>query len=65
MNTTIESKNELLDKALVQCLRLFAQYGRKVRIQKMLAKPVSLDDRKVTKEALSFNDKGSSQECIG
>ncbi len=40
MNTTIDSNSEALDYALVQCLRLFAQLGRKIRNQKFLSEHI-------------------------
>ncbi len=34
MTPPIISNDDALDRALVQCLRLFAQHGRKIRNQK-------------------------------
>lgn len=42
MNTTIDSDSEALDYALVQCLRLFAQLGRKMRAPKLLSEHIPL-----------------------
>ena len=54
MNTTIDSNSEALDYALVQCLRLFAQLGRKIRNQKLLFEHIPLANREDTKDP---NDK--------
>lgn len=59
MNTTIDSNSEALDYALVQCLRLFAQLGRKIRNQKLLSEHISLANREDTKDS---NDKEPFQK---
>ena len=50
MTTSIDSSNDELDHALVQCLRLFAQHGRKIRIQKQPSDAIPLNTEKVMKE---------------
>jgi hypothetical protein len=48
--------NEALDRALIQCLRLFAQNGRKVRNKKPPADEISLAGVLVKKELESSNN---------
>ena len=59
MNTTIDSNSEALDYALVQCLRLFAQLGRKIRTQKLLSERILLVKMEDMKD---LNDKGPIQK---
>ena len=59
MNTTIDSNSEALDYALVQCLRLFAQLGRKIRTQKLLSEHIPLVKMEDTKD---LNDKEPIQK---
>lgn len=50
MNTVNRSGDQVLDHALIQCLRLFAKHGRKVRCQD-LPPPSAFDSTYVEKES--------------
>ena len=58
MNLTNVPKDEALDRALIQCLRLFAKHGRKIRCQEVLPEGKSSDSVKTEKEVKN----SSSQE---
>lgn len=46
MRTTNDSNNERLDRAIVQCLRLFAKHGRRIRYQKLIINKKDLNSKK-------------------
>jgi hypothetical protein len=57
MSTIEISKDEMLDHALVQCLRLFAQRGRAVRNQQL-----SSDEHAMENERAKTASKDSDKE---
>ena len=61
MNTIEISSDETLNHALIQCLRLFAQHGRKIRNQELPADAHTSDDEMLTKASKGANDKEDSQ----
>jgi hypothetical protein len=50
MNLTNVPKDEALDRALIQCLRLFAKHGRKIRCQGSTPEAKSPGSVKMEKE---------------
>ena len=51
MDTINPSDNKALDRALIQCLRLFAKHGRKIRCQAMPSAAKVSDSTGMEKEA--------------
>jgi len=58
MNTIEISNDEMLNHALIQCLRLFAQRGRIVRHQEL-----SSDDETMENEMLKTASKDANEEA--
>jgi hypothetical protein len=61
IGTTKISSNEALDHALIQCLRLFAQHGRKLRNQEMHTVEYLSDHVIVREESRDLRDKENNQ----
>ena len=57
MDTIEISKDETLDHALVQCLRIFAQRGRMIRSQEL-----SSEERTVDNEMMRTSSKAANTE---
>lgn len=55
LNTTQVSSEEVLNHALIQCLRLFARYGRKIRNQGQLTAE-RLSDNMIVKDEFKQSD---------
>jgi hypothetical protein len=56
VNATEISSNEALDHALIQCLRLFAQRGRKLRKQEMQSMDLVSDNGLVVEKTEDLHD---------
>lgn len=59
MDTINPSDNKALDRALIQCLRLFAKHGHKVRCQEMSSVAKVSDSAGMEKEAEQAGEQGS------
>jgi hypothetical protein len=64
VNTTIDPNNEELEHAVVQCLRLFAQLGRKIRNENLLSERIPMDNPNVEEDANGSNNQESQLKVI-
>jgi hypothetical protein len=55
------SNDKSLDRALVQCLRLFAKHGRKIRHERFSPKEDRLDSEKTEKGTMDSDNRESLQ----
>jgi len=55
------SNDESLERALIKCLRLFANHGRKIRHEKLSRAEVHLDGDKTGKETKDSGNRESVQ----
>ena len=58
MNTIEFAKDEMLDHALIQCLRLFAKRGRMIRSQDLPSEEQTVDN-----EMLNLSSKATKKEA--
>ena len=61
MNAMEISSNKPLDYALVQCLRLFAQQGRRIRNQKLTSENCASDDEMMHSMLKVVHDKRTNK----
>ncbi len=62
MDTVNHSDDKALDHALIQCLRLFAKHGRKMRCQESLSAAEASDSTGMEKEAEKAGEQRTMQE---